>query len=314
MASRDGSDRPLQTGELRRSLSQSVVLPVILAGAVATLFLWQIGLLLDASGWVDHTDSVIAESNRAQKLLLDMETGQRGYLIAGRPEFLEPYRSAGPELDRAFSRLKTLRFRQADGTKTRRHGGVGLGLSIVRSLVELHGGSATAESDGKGRGAIFRVRLPLAGVEAAARRERAPASASSAPAGASGPGVRGLRVLLVDDDADTLEMLRTLLAGGGAEVATASSVEEALREIGRGRPDVLVSDIGMPGEDGYELIRSLREAERRRGQTPLPAVALTAYAKGDDRDAAVAAGYQLHLAKPVEPSEFAAAVARLAGR
>jgi PAS domain S-box-containing protein len=206
------------------------------------------------------------------------------------------------------------RFRQADGGKTRTHGGLGLGLSIVRSLVEMHGGTVGAGSEGRGRGATFSVRLPVLAPQGNVGAAAARGPGGDAPSIERPPKLDGVRVLLVDDDRDTLEMLDAVLLRCEAEVVTAASAAEALSEIERRRPDVLVSDIGMPETDGYELIKSVRASEAERGGAAIPALALTAYAKTEDRVRALAAGYQVHLAKPVEPAEFALAVASLAGR
>jgi CheY-like chemotaxis protein len=200
------------------------------------------------------------------------------------------------------------RFRQADGSTSRVHGGLGLGLAIVRHLIELQGGTVAAESAGKGRGARFTVILPAAAAAGSATPETAEAGK-----GPDGLPLDGLRLLVVDDDLDTCEAMSLLLARAGARVATAASVPEAFAAFERSRPDVLISDIGMPGEDGYELIRRLRERGREKGGA-VPAVALTAYARPEDREQALAAGYQAHLAKPVDAEELTAVLAGLAGR
>lgn len=204
------------------------------------------------------------------------------------------------------------RFRQADSTSTRSHGGLGLGLALVRHLVELHGGIVRADSAGAGQGAAFTVRLPLAewgaGRPASGVGEKQPAPPPMPPS-----PLAGLRVLVVEDDADTSELIATVLEGHDAKVTAVSSVREALAEIERSRPDVLVSDIGMPGEDGYSLIRKLRAMEAGQGWR-IPAAALTAYAKAEDRTRALSAGFQMHISKPVEPAQLAAAVATLAER
>jgi signal transduction histidine kinase len=207
------------------------------------------------------------------------------------------------------------RFRQADGATTRTHGGLGLGLSIARHLVELHGGTIAAESAGAGRGSAFTVTLAAQPGSAAAGGDAGSAADEGAPPPWSDAGtLAGLRVLVVEDEPDTRELLAEVLERCGAEVRAAASVAEALAEIAPGGrlPHVIVSDIGMPDEDGYVLLRKLRERAPEDGGE-IPAVALTAYARSEDRHRALAAGFATHLAKPVEPAALVAAVARLAG-
>jgi len=201
------------------------------------------------------------------------------------------------------------RFRQADGRITREHGGLGLGLSIARHLIELHGGTISASSPGEGLGATFRFRLPLLQV----RNDEGDADDDSATRDPRPAMLSGLRVVVVDDDEDSRAVVSAVLERAGASVSTASSADEALGLIGASRPDVLVADIGMPGVDGYELMRRVRALGPARGGGT-PAAALTAYARPEDRALALAAGYQLHLAKPIAPAELLQAVANLAGR
>ena len=207
------------------------------------------------------------------------------------------------------------RFRQADGTTTRHHGGLGLGLAIVRHLIELHGGTVRAESPGEGRGAVFTVLLPVAPVYPAGSSEERvhPAARDTLPAFECPDRLDDLRVLVVDDEPDTREMLKAGLGQCGAVVTTVGSAAEALSEIAKAPPDVLVSDIGMPDEDGYELIRKVRNLRAERGGA-VPAIALTAYARTEDRLQALRAGYQMHVTKPVELTELAAVVSSLAKR
>jgi PAS domain S-box-containing protein len=206
------------------------------------------------------------------------------------------------------------RFRQADGSTTRAHGGLGLGLAIVRHLVELHGGAVSAESAGKGMGARFAVRLPLmAAVEHRVVRDVGTAKKSAMSWGQTPTSLEGTRVLIVDDEIDARELVSVMLGRCGAEMKAAASSAEAMEIIGNWKPDVLIADIGMPVEDGYGLIKRLRELPREEGGT-IPALALTAYARTEDRVKALSAGYQVHLSKPVDRAELAAVVARLAER
>ncbi|TKC95181.1 response regulator [Polyangium fumosum] len=208
-------------------------------------------------------------------------------------------------------------FRQADASTTREHGGLGLGLSIVQHLVELHGGTVVAKSSGKNQGASFTVKLPLEVKHEGVAGERPPPLTPPRRPLLHRSGellnLTGVRVLVVDDEPDTREMLLRILAECHAEVRTAGSVVEALAELDRDQPTVLVSDIGMPKEGGYELIQKVRQLPQERGGS-VPALALTAFARAEDRARALLAGYQMHLAKPVKPSELVAHVASLAGR
>jgi signal transduction histidine kinase len=201
------------------------------------------------------------------------------------------------------------RFRQQDPASTRTHGGLGLGLSIVRHLVELHGGTVEAQSEGANRGATFTVRIPVSPVTAAEDDcgvERQPALDQ--------PGsLTGIDVLVVENDADARSLIATVLEGGGATVRAVESAADALAQIAERRPDVLLSDIAMPGQDGYGLIRQIRQSESPTAP-PLPAAALTAYASIGDRAQALHAGFQTHLSKPIEPARLTAMVSALAGR
>lgn len=215
----------------------------------------------------------------------------------------------GPGIDADFLPHVFERFRQADQSSTRAHGGLGIGLAIVRHLVEAHGGTVAVESAGRGRGATFTVDLPVH----AARRAPAAGAAPADEAASGRQALEALRVLVVDGDADTLRAVRQLLEQAGAEVTAATSASEALAALERSLPDVLLSDIGMPGEDGLSLIERVRGLDPARGGR-VPAAALTAQAQSEDRRQALLAGYQMYLAKPVDPAELTAAVARLAGR
>jgi PAS domain S-box-containing protein len=203
------------------------------------------------------------------------------------------------------------RFRQADSTITRRHGGLGLGLAIVRHLAELHGGRVTAESAGAGQGARFTVWLPVT-----LEHGRRPGADRRLALPPPEPDRRlgGVRLLLVEDHHDTAELMRTVLERHGARVSVAGSLAGALTTLAGGEVDVLGSDIAMPDGTGYELLRRLREDERAHARAPVPAVAVTAFAAADDRAHAIASGFQHFAAKPIEPVELVEAVARATGR
>jgi CheY-like chemotaxis protein len=206
------------------------------------------------------------------------------------------------------------RFRQADSSITRKHGGLGLGLAIVRQLVEMHDGTVTAESPGAGEGTVFKVILPLMSVhhELSEVEKARPMIVASSPTNME-PSLNDLRVLVVDDEPDARELVAAVLTGRGAEVVSVGSAGKALEEMKRQQFDVLVSDIGMPEMDGYALISKVRQLPVERGGR-IPAAALTAYAGIEDRRRALSAGYQMHVPKPVEPAELTSVVASLAER
>jgi PAS domain S-box-containing protein len=206
------------------------------------------------------------------------------------------------------------RFRQADSGPTRQTAGLGLGLSIVRHIVEMHGGSVHVDSDGEGKGATFRVRLPLMIVQDTAIREprEHPRTETQAPL----KGLRdltGIRVLAIDDEEDALGLLRVVLEAAGAEVLTTSSALDALQRVADIKPDALVVDLGMPQMDGFDFITQIR-ASSDAGVRDIPAAALTAFARSEDRTKALDSGFEMHLAKPVDPGELVASVATLVRR
>jgi len=218
----------------------------------------------------------------------------------------------GQGIDAEFLPFVFDRFRQADGSFARRHGGLGLGLAIARHLVELHGGTIKVESDGPNCGSRFIVRLPDAGSHDSPTPFPGITSVPDfePPSRLAAPELRGIRILVVDDDDDSRDLVVSILEKCEAITFAASSAEQALSIIVRDHPDVLVSDIGMPGMDGYELVRAIRALPDERAQR-VPAVAVTAYARQEDQRRALAEGFQLHVAKPIEPAAFALAIARI---
>ncbi|MBI5631269.1 MAG: response regulator [Elusimicrobia bacterium] len=206
------------------------------------------------------------------------------------------------------------RFRQSENSLTRTHGGLGLGMSIVRDLVHLHNGTVEVSSAGVGRGSCFTVTLPLAqAASPLASGDEKPVQIQPPAALPGRPELNGLSILLVEDETDQREMLAFILSKYGARVTAVSCPSEAMESISRKAPDVIVSDLAMPGEDGYDFIRKVRKLPPAQGGH-IPAAALTAYARPEDRTKAILAGYQIHIPKPIHPEELAALVANLVGR
>jgi CheY-like chemotaxis protein/two-component sensor histidine kinase len=233
------------------------------------------------------------------QLLLEQEASSVVVSVSDNGEGIEP-----EFLAHVFER-----FRQADGSASRSHGGLGLGLSIVKSLTEMHGGAVSANSAGKGKGACFRIRLPVRSLAAETSEPRVRKKDVSAAMPGYRPNLEGVRVLIVDDEPDARTMMHRLLLSSKALPEEAAGASEALDAIAAFHPDVIISDIGMPGMDGYTFIR-----EARRRGTGVPAIALTAFARSEDRIRSIQAGYQAHLSKPVEPTELLTLVASLCGR
>lgn len=279
------------------------------------------GIKIDA--FLDTSRAMVsADANRLQQVIWNLLsnavkfTGNGGRVIvklsqAGSNVELT-VSDTGQGITREFMPYVFDRFRQADSTTTRHHGGLGLGLAIARHLVEIHGGTIKADSAGAGQGATFIIKLPI--IETGVRAVTALPEPREQGAPVVTPQMlSGVNVLLVDDDTDTLKLMTTALTRRHATVTAVSSAGEAIQAIRRQRPDVLVSDIAMPGEDGYGLIEKVRSLDSNETEK-IPAVAITAYAKEEDRERALSSGFQIYLAKPVELTELISVVARAARR
>ncbi len=310
----------IMRGELRLDVHAVDLLPVIEAAVDAVrpaAVARQIQVALTLSPQAGHVAGDLA---RLQQVVWNLVSNAVKFTPAGgrvevrldrdAGEVVIAVKDTGMGIDPAFLPHLFERFRQADSSTTRAHGGLGLGLAIVRHLVEAHGGTVRAESAGRGRGSTFTVRLP-----AAAPRRGITIAAPRASGDRAWPlaGLTRVRVLVVDDDPDSREVVREVLEQAGAVVVVAGSAHEALQAIAERPPDVLLSDLGMPEEDGYQLMRRVRALDPASGGS-VPAAALTAYTQAEDRRAAQEAGFQGYLSKPIDPAELTAAVARLAGR
>jgi CheY-like chemotaxis protein len=304
------------TGKLKLDLQSTSIALVVdlavesIAGSAATK---SITVRRDVA---DGLPPLHADANRLQQVLTNLLSNAVKFTATGgRVEIVAAQAGDGIELTVSDTGTGLTpetaphifdRFHQADSTITRQHGGLGLGLAIVRHIVELHGGSVRASSPGPGQGTTFTVSLPVAGP--AVRLDLATPAESTLPPALRPDTLAGVRVLVVDDEPDSRDVVATVLERTGAEVATASSAQDALRLIDKHAPEVLVSDLAMPQEDGYALLRELRA----RGRTAtLTTVALSAQARPEDRRRALQAGYDAHVAKPVEPAALALLVREL---
>lgn len=275
--------------------------------------------LITVNVFVDRgADLIIGDADRLQQVIWNLlsnaikftpKNGQIEIRTERSDSYLEIHISdTGIGIDESFLPFIFERFRQADPSIARAHGGLGLGLAIVKHLVELHGGSVRAESAGEDKGTVFIVKLPLAVAPVASANYKPDQSlreTSDIPAQA--PDLKNLRVLLVDDEADTIDFLTIALEGFGAEVRSALSSAEALKILPGWTPDIIVSDLGMPGEDGFTFIRKVRNLTPESGGN-VPAIALTAYVRNEDRLKSLEAGFQMHISKPVDPDVLAKAV------
>ncbi|MGQ0763854.1 MAG: PAS domain S-box protein [Acidobacteriota bacterium] len=271
---------------------------------------------------------VAGDSTRLQQVIWNLLTNaikftpQRGRIDIALnpvgPQLRVVVSDTGPGIPLDFLPHIFERFRQADCSATRVHGGLGLGLSIVRYLVEMHGGTIQAENRGEGQGAQFTITVPMMVVQDLSGEGSEFSHRDGVPDAERGPELaldllRGLKVLTVDDQPDTCDLIALALTRYGAEVRASTSATEALKAMEKWKPDVLISDIGMPTEDGYDLMRKIRALEPERGGL-IPAIALTGFAGSSDKVRALSAGFHLHITKPVELRELAATVAQLSGR
>jgi CheY-like chemotaxis protein/two-component sensor histidine kinase len=277
------------------------------------------GIRIEAQ--IDNMPAVISgDANRLQQVIWNLLSNAVKFTTSGGRVMVKVTQAnaaveisvtdTGQGIAREFMPYVFDRFSQADSTTTRHHGGLGLGLAIARHLVEIHGGTIRAASRGVGEGATFTITLPL--IESGVKTAE-PAPAVDTNLAHASPMLSGVNVLLVDDDSDTLSLMAMALTRRQATVTAVSSAGEAIQAIRQKRPDVLVSDIAMPDEDGYGLIQKVRSLENGETQS-IPAVAITAYAKEEDRDRALSSGFQIYLAKPVELTELVSVVARAARR
>lgn len=282
-------------------------------------------LRLDPRG--GHVGTMLADPDRLRQIVWNLVsnaikfTPRGGMVLVQVNRFSSHYeisvQDTGEGISAEFLPYVFDRFRQADGSLTRKQNGLGLGLAIVRHLVELHGGTVRVESPGVNYGATFRVMLPIR----SPRTMPVPVAGTVTRSGDAAaaidwdplPHLNGLKILIVDDEADTRSMLLNMLSPLGVEIRTAESAAQALSTLESWKPDVLLSDIGMPEVNGYELIRKIRKSEQQSGSY-LPAIALTAYGLTEDRMRAIIAGFQMHVTKPVDPLELIAVLASLSGR
>lgn len=312
------------SGKLHLDIQPIVIANVIKAAADAirpAADAKQVQLIITAEAGVEE---LRADEARLQQIIWNLLSNSIKFTPAGGQTHVRVGRDStgveicvsdtGEGISREFLPFIFERFRQADASITRKHGGLGLGLAITRHLVEMHGGTIRAESEGEGRGATFRVHLPVTAaipVTASSNGDQNSLSLNSTVA-AHLPNLTGIRVLAVDDAEDARALLRFVLEHYGAQVTTAASARDALQVLADWRPDVIVCDIGMPEEDGYSFIKKVRKLETVCGGET-PAVAVTGYVRVEDRMRALEAGYQMFVPKPVEAIELASLIASVAG-
>jgi signal transduction histidine kinase/CheY-like chemotaxis protein len=306
------------TGKLRlkiRTIRPETVVRAALDSVRPAIKAKSIALVTDVR---EDGDAVAGDPDRLQQVVWNLLSNAIKFTPAGgrievsmvreEDEIVVRVADSGAGIKADFLPYVFDRFRQADASSTRSFGGLGIGLSIVRNLVELHGGSVSATSDGEGRGASFTVRLPVA-VASTHEDEHAPSSMGET---SEQRVLDGVKILLVEDEEDGKEVLKLTLDRLGAETRAVGSAAEAIDAYERERPDLLLSDVGLPGDSGYDLVRAIRQREAS-GEGSVPAVAVTAFASEADRSRAFAAGFQRHVAKPVDPAELVAVIRDLLG-
>jgi signal transduction histidine kinase/CheY-like chemotaxis protein len=311
----------LMTGNLLLNLSPTPIIPVIEAAIDAVRPTAEAKGISFSTAYHSTVESITCDAQRLQQIIWNLLTNAVKFTPAGGRVSVALEQSAeaiqiivaddGEGISAEFAPFVFDRFRQADSSSTRKHNGLGLGLAIVRHLTELHGGSVSVMSDGRGKGAAFTVNLPRSLVADAPVKPFKEKNNGHKKYENSRTELSGIRVLVVDDDVDTCEMLTFALKLRGAEAQASTSVAEAFDSLNDWKPDVLLTDINMPGEDGYGLMNKLQKLNSERG-AKIPAIALTALARAEDSEQALSAGFQLHLSKPVDIEELAAAIANLA--
>jgi signal transduction histidine kinase/ActR/RegA family two-component response regulator len=312
----------LITGNLHLNLSPTAVVPTIEGAIDVVRLAAEAKSITVETEFTSDIDSITCDAQRLQQMVWNLLTNAVKFTPDG-GRITVAYERAenhvrivvsdtGHGISPEFLPLVFDRFRQADSSSTRSHHGLGLGLAIVRHLAELHGGQVSVESDGPGKGSVFSITLPVSlAVVSEGNAVQTPSNGHRS----FKPTTRqllGLRISIVDDDDDACDLLRFSLEMSGAEVKTSSSVADAMRSLREWRPDVLLTDINMPGEDGYSLIKKLRALKPEQG-ADIPAIALTAMARAEDSEHALNAGFQIHLPKPVDIDELAEAIANLVG-
>jgi signal transduction histidine kinase/ActR/RegA family two-component response regulator len=313
------------TGKLRLAVRPISLIPVIEAAIDTVRPAAEARSIQIQSLFDPNADRVSGDPERLQQVIWNLVSNAikftpKGGRIQVRLERINSHieiivSDTGKGISAEFLPYLFNRFSQEDGSSTRSQGGLGLGLSIVRNIIELHGGSVQATSPGEGQGTTFVVSLPLMivhrPIEAPDRVH--PIAETSVPFDSSPSSLQGLKILAVDDETDSREMLTEVLQVCGASVTAVGSAHEALEALKRLKPDILLSDIGMPDEDGYSLIRQIRALDATQGGQTI-AIALTAYARTEDRIRALETGFQMHIAKPIEPAELVAVIKSFSGR